>query len=101
MPDVVAGVRRRNPGPPPPRPSAKPPLPTSPPIVVHVCSLVHGRGHCRIAGKEWRWEFHSYLGPTFVGVNGEPLKNQPGEGHPVWPHFNAWLKEWESKGRAR
>lgn len=59
-----------------------------------VCSLIDAEGSCKIAGKEWRWEFHEYLGPTFVTKAGEPLKNQPSEKHPVWDRFSEWLTEY-------
>lgn len=49
-----------------------------------------GYGECTIAGKVWRWEDHRYLGPTFLRKDGEPLKRQPGEKHPVWAEYYRW-----------
>lgn len=57
-----------------------------------VCSFVEATGSAVVNGKEWRWEFHKFCGPTFLCKNGEPLKNQPGEKHPVWEAFNDWLE---------
>lgn len=64
--------------------------------VIHVCSMREATGSTVIAGKTWRWEFHHYLGPTFLRADGEPLVNQPGENHPVWDRFDEWLKDYES-----
>ena len=50
-----------------------------------------------IAGKKWRWEFHNYLGPTFLKADWEtPLVHQPNENHPVWDRFNEWLKQYQT-----
>lgn len=45
-----------------------------------------------VNGREWRWDFHPYLGPYFLKKNGEERVRQPGENHPVWDHFNRWLE---------
>lgn len=50
-----------------------------------------------VDGKTWRWEFHDYLGPTFLKKNGEPRKCQFPTNKKVWAAFNKWLKEYESK----
>ena len=55
-------------------------------------------GECTIAGKVWRWDFHWFCGPTFLRKDGEPLKNQPGERHPVWDKFAEWLKTQPKRG---
>lgn len=64
---------------------------------VYVCSFRDATGSCVIVGKTWRWEFHDYLGPTFLKADWDtPLVRQPGEKHPVWDHFDAWLKEYRA-----
>ena len=40
------------------------------------------------------------FGPTFLGKNGEPLKNQPGAHSPAWGAFNDWYKEYQASKRA-
>lgn len=54
-------------------------------------------GECIIAGKVWRWDFHHYLGPTFLRKDGAPLTHQPGERHPVWDKFAEWLTDYNAK----
>lgn len=48
---------------------------------------------------KWRWEFSDIFGPTFLGKNGDPLKNQPGEKSPAWGEFNKWLEEYRDGKR--
>ena len=60
-------------------------------ITAIVDSFVDAEGQSH--GGKWRWEFHHYLGPTFLRKDGEPLTNQPGEHSPAWPHFERWLVE--------
>jgi hypothetical protein len=50
-----------------------------------------GYGEATVNGRVWRWDFHNYLGPTFIKKDGSMLKNQPGENHPVWNAFADWL----------
>jgi hypothetical protein len=50
-------------------------------------------GSAVIGGRTYRWDFHHYCGPTFLRKDGEMLKHQPGEHHPVWQHFNEWLQK--------
>lgn len=68
---------------------------------IRICSLVDATHTVKIGKRTWRWEFHHYLGPTFLDHRGEPLKRQPGERSPVWPVFNAWLAEYEKTRPAR
>lgn len=49
-------------------------------------------GECILNGKKYQWEFHNYLGPTFLKQNGDPLIRQPGENHSVWKEFEKWYK---------
>lgn len=63
-----------------------------------VCSLVDGEGQSK--DGRWRWEFHDYLGPTFVTKAGK-MRAFPGERHPVWREFEAWLKEYDAAKKAR
>ena len=58
-------------------------------------------GSAIVNGREWRWEFHRYLGPTFLKQDGEPRKKFPSEKHPVWDVFEAWHKEYEAGARLR
>jgi hypothetical protein len=48
---------------------------------------------------KWRWEFSEQFGPTFLGKNGDPLKNQPVETSPAWKEFNKWLEEYRAGQR--
>jgi hypothetical protein len=52
-----------------------------------------GYGEATVNGRVYRWSFHEYLGPTFVNKDGSMSKTQPGENHPVWNAFGAWLRE--------
>ncbi len=59
---------------------------------IHICSFVddiaEGRGR---SGKLYRWEFSEMFGPTLIGKNGDPLKNQPiNESHDFWTAFTPW-----------
>lgn len=56
-----------------------------------------GEGRAVVNGKEWRWDFHEYCGPTFYNKDGEPRKNFPSENHPVWKSFNKWLRKYEKE----
>ena len=68
---------------------------------MHLCSMRQATGSTVIAGKTWRWEFHDYLGPTFLKADWEtPLVNQPSEKHPVWDRFDEWLKDYQSDGNS-
>lgn len=69
--------------------------------LLRICSFVDAEHTVKIGRRTWRWEFHEYLGPTFLDHRGEPLKRQPPEGSPVWPVFNAWLQEYRQKPRAK
>ena len=55
-----------------------------------------GEGSANIGGKKYRWEFHEYLGPTFLRKDGEPLVRQPSEKHPVWKEFDKWLVKYKA-----
>ena len=71
-----------------------------------ICTLIDAEGSATVRGKVWRWQFHHYLGPTFVRANGEPLSKQPGERHPVWEAFYDWMEarfgpiKWREEERA-
>lgn len=41
-------------------------------------------------GRAYHFDWHRYLGPTFLRADGEPLARYPSQRHPVWPAFNAW-----------
>jgi hypothetical protein len=45
----------------------------------------------------WRWEFSEQFGPTFLGQNGDPLKNQPGDRSPAWAEFEKWFREYRAQ----
>jgi hypothetical protein len=63
---------------------------------VRVCCLADGEGQSK--DGRWRWEFHEYLGPTFVTKDGK-MRKCPGERHPVWREFESWLKEYDAAKR--
>lgn len=64
-----------------------------------VDSFVDGEGGAVVAGKLWKWEFHEYLGPTFLNVRTGQPKKYPPEKHPIWAAFDAWLKEYYAENR--
>ena len=46
-------------------------------------------------GKVYQFEWHKYLGPTFLRKDGEPLARFPGVRNPMWKTFDLW----HSQGR--
>jgi hypothetical protein len=44
-------------------------------------------------GRVFKFDWHRYLGPTFLKKNGDPLERQPGERHPVWNDFAIWDRQ--------
>jgi len=46
-----------------------------------------------VGGKLVRFEMGNYGGPALIGKRGDPLKNQPGCGHPFWTAFELWWKQ--------
>ena len=67
---------------------------------VRSCCLCDAEGSAKVGTRLWRWEFHEYLGPTFVDKDGNSVKC-PGENHPVWHAFNAWLWDYYTKKKNR
>jgi len=51
-------------------------------------------GEAEVDGKIWKWEFHDYLGPTFLKKDGEPRECQFPKNKKVWDAFEKWLKEY-------
>ena len=43
-------------------------------------------------GKKWSFSWHSFLGPTVLKKNGDPMAKQPGEKSAFWPALAAWQK---------
>ena len=66
--------------------------------IINGCAFDYcdGEGSAVVKGRAIRWEFHEYLGPIFLRADGEPMKSQPGEGHGVWRHFEAWLPKYQA-----
>lgn len=60
-------------------------------MTVHV-HTPDGEGSAMVGKRKYRWTFHKYLGPTFLRADGEILKMQPKEDHPIWPEFYKWLE---------
>lgn len=58
-------------------------------------------GEATIKGRVWKWEFHKYLGPTFLRKDGEPRVQQPGPKHPVWNAFYRWLAKTDPGDRIK
>lgn len=50
-------------------------------------------GSARVNGRVWRWEFHRYLGPSFLRQDGELRKNQDPP-RAVWRAFQRWLRRY-------
>lgn len=61
-----------------------------------ICSMCEAEGSTYYRGRTWRWEYHSYCGPTFVDKDGNSVKCPP-EKSPVWFAFNLWLYEYFKK----
>lgn len=62
-------------------------------------TFIDATGEAVVNGRLWKWEFHEYLGPTFLKRDGEPRNKYPSERHPVWDAFQAWLGDYyEKKG---
>ena len=59
-------------------------------MVIHICGP-EAEGETVIGGRTYRWDYHSYCGPTFLRKDGEPMVRQPGPAHPVWDAFQEWL----------
>jgi hypothetical protein len=53
-------------------------------------------GGAVVNGRVWRWEFHEYLGPTFLKKNGEPRKCQNPQ-KAVWNAFGKWFREYKKQ----
>ena len=56
-------------------------------------------GEAKVNGTVWRWEFHDYLGPTFLRKDGEPRKCQCPTVKAAWKAFDKWLKRYEKEKR--
>jgi hypothetical protein len=41
-------------------------------------------------GRVWRWEMHSFNGPTPIRADGSMWKRIPSERHPFWKAFQEW-----------
>lgn len=57
---------------------------------IHIC-FAPPEQRIRVGERVFVFEFHDYLGPTVLGKNGDPLKNQPGKRSTFWPALEAWL----------
>ena len=44
-------------------------------------------------GRPFRFEWHKFCGPVFLGEKGNPLDKQPSERHPVWEAIELWCKQ--------
>lgn len=53
-----------------------------------------GEGSAVVNGREWRWTFHDYLGPTFLKKDGEMRQCQCPTNKKVWAAFYVWLLEY-------
>lgn len=62
--------------------------------------FIDAEGEAVVRGRKWKWEFHEYMGPTWISPStGEPLRRWPGEKHPVWNEFEKWLKQYQEAKR--
>lgn len=57
-------------------------------------------GQARVGGRLWRWEFHRYLGPTFLRKDGEARVNQDPP-KAVWRAFERWHQRFLEGKRGR
>lgn len=60
--------------------------------IIHIFMLPHYTITDR-NGKVWRFEYHSYMGPTTLTKSGEQMERQPGQRSPFWEAFNAWADQ--------
>ena len=71
------------------------------------CAIINGQkvfidypdaeGSAIVNGRVWRWEWHDYLGPTFLKKDGNPRKCQCPTVKAVWDAFEKWLKRYVRK----
>lgn len=41
-------------------------------------------------GRTWRWEMHSFFGPTPIKADNSPWKKFPSDKHSFWNAFENW-----------
>lgn len=58
-------------------------------------------GSAVVNGREWRWEFHRYLGPLWLKKDGEPRACQCPTIPAVWDAFSEWHKRLEAEDKQR
>ena len=67
--------------------------------IIHI-SIPHAIDQVILVNKrEWRFDFHKYLGPTWLKKDGELRKCQCPTNPKVWKAFDRWLREWEKFGQ--
>ena len=62
----------------------------------NVCFLDYadGEGEAAVDGRIWRWDFHEWVGPTFLRTDGNPRANQ-NPSKKVWAAFTRWHKKYK------
>lgn len=66
---------------------------------VHIC--IGGPTHeIEVDGRTIRFEFHRYLGPTFLNKQEEPIKFPTKENAPEWRGFRKWFGVYHALGKA-
>lgn len=62
---------------------------------IHLCIFVDAADQTvMVKSKAVRFEFSERFGPALLDSRGDPKARLPGERHPFWPAFEAWLAEW-------
>lgn len=56
-----------------------------------------GNGEVVVNGRKWRWDYHDYLGATFLRADGQLRKNQCPTSKAVWDAYREWLELYESR----
>lgn len=67
------------------------------PVTVHIAFPDAINQRISVNGREWRFNFHRYLGPDWLKKDGEPRKCQCPSNKAVWAEFDKWLSEWQKE----
>jgi hypothetical protein len=67
-----------------------------------VCHIDYpdGYGEVVVDGRKWSFDFHDYLGPTFLKKNGEVRKCQNPK-KAVWAAFEEWFQNYKAEKESK
>lgn len=64
-----------------------------------ICLLISPSYRIQVNGRIYRFEMHSYCGPSVLLKNDDIANRQPGEHHPFWEAVTCWHAQGERTGR--